>query len=190
VIQIDARGHDLTVVAFSGMASKNRIYEWTRSFDGVNANFIGVRDDSRRWYQLETSDIAEVVRRAVVRAGGARVMTIGASAGGFAALLFGRILRADRILVWSPQSACGAIKRALGDNRWPDLCNRTPACDLEGVYPEAVVHVAADDPMDMMHARRLTPGRLIIHSSGGHNLPTMLKESGELRWILDEAVAA
>lgn len=190
MIQIDARGHELTVVAFSGMASKNRIYEWTRSFDGIQANFIGVRDDARRWYQLGTSDIIEVVRGAVVCMSGARVMTIGASAGGFAALMFGRILRADRILVWSPQSACGAAKRDLGDDRWPELCNATPAFDLEGAYPEAVVHVAADDPMDMMHARRLSPGRLIVYPSGGHNLPTTLKESGELRWILDEAVCA
>lgn len=190
MISVDARGHALTVVAFSGMASKNRIYEWTRSFDGIEANFIGVRDDSRRWYQLGTSEITEAVRGAVVRLRSARVMTIGGSAGGFAALLFGRMLRADRILALSPQSACGAVKRALGDERWRGMCAATPSCDIAGAYPEAIVHVAADDPMDMMHARRLSPGRLIVHPSGGHNLPTALKESGELRWIIDEAVAA
>lgn len=190
MILIDARGHALTVVAFSGMASKNRIYEWTRSFAGIEANFIGVQDDERRWYQVGTTEIIEDVRGAVARLCGARLMTIGASAGGFAALLFGRPLGADRILALSPQSACGEAKRALGDRRWRGMCGETPSCDLGGSYPEAIVHVASDDPLDMMHARRLSPGRLIVHPSGGHNLPTALKESGELRWILDDAVAA
>jgi hypothetical protein len=117
-------------------------------------------------------------------------MTLGASSGGFAALLFGPKLNADRILVFCPQSACGAAKRVLGDNRWPELCLKSPAMELTGGHPTAIVHVAADDPLDMMHAYRLSPGRVIVHKSGGHNLPTVLKESGELRWIIGEAIDA
>lgn len=190
LIEFDLRGEAITVVAFSGMMRANRIYEWTRSFVDLPVNFIGVQDPHRAWYQFGTAEIAKGVRAAVKRAGGTRLVFIGGSGGGFAAFLFGRMLGADRILALSPQSACGATKRALGDDRWPNMCLATPACDVAGAYPEAVVHVAADDPLDMLHACRLTPGRLVVHERGGHRLPTALKESGELRDILKEAIAA
>jgi len=189
-VTVDDRGQTVTVIAFSGMAGVNRIYEWTRSFDGIEANFIGVRDEAKCWYQRGTSEIVRAVRTAVVGVGGSYVITLGASAGGFAALMFAKVLRANRILAFCPQSACGEAKRELGDDRWPDLCLKSPALDLMGAFPTAIVHVAADDPLDMMHAHRLCPGRLIVHSSGGHNFPIALKESGELRWIIGEAISA
>lgn len=190
LIEFDYRGEAVTVVAFSGMMRSNRVYEWTRSFAGLPANFIGVQDPHQCWYQVGRAEIAKALRVAVRKAGGSRLVLIGGSGGGFAALLFGRTLGAGRILALSPQSACGAAKRALGDDRWPEMCQATPACDVAGAYPEAIVHVAADDPLDMMHAKRLKPGRLVIHPRGGHRLPTALKTSGELYGILQEAIAA
>lgn len=190
LIEFDYRGEAVTVIAFSGMMRSNRVYEWTRSFAGLPANFIGVQDPLQRWYQVGTAEIAKALRIAIRKAGGSRLVLIGGSGGGFAALLFAAELGADRVLALSPQSACGAAKRALGDDRWPDMCQVTPSCDIAGRYPEALVHVAADDPLDMMHAERLMPDRLVVHERGGHGLPTALKASGDLRGILQEAIAA
>lgn len=189
LVWVDDRGQDVTVVAFSGLAQTHRIFEWTKSVAEFSANFIGVQDVSRRWYQLGTDRFAYAAREAVSKVGGKRIIVLGASAGGFAAFLFGRFLGADLILALSPQSACGGVKRALGDNRWPQKCLPTPSCDVAGHYPEAIVHVAADEPLDVLHAKRLRPGRLIVHARGGHNLPSALKESGDLRLILEAAIA-
>lgn len=189
LIEFDYRGEAVTVVAFSGMMRSNRVYEWTRSFAGLPANFIGVQDRYQCWYQIGTREIEKALRVAIRKASGSRLVLIGGSGGGFAALLFSRALGADRVLAISPQSACGSAKRALGDDRWIDLCRPTPSCDVAGEYPEAVVHVAADDPLDMLHAQRLRPGRLVVHEHGGHRLPSALKASGALRCILEEAIA-
>lgn len=189
LVRVNDRDKDVTVVAFSGLASTNRIFEWAKSIEDLPANFIGVRDPFRSWYQLETAAFLAATRAAVNRVGGSRLIALGASAGGFAAFLFGRWLGADLILALSPQSACGAAKRSLGDDRWPEKCYPTPSCDLAGWYPEAVVHVAADEPLDMMHADRLVSGCLLVHPSGGHNLPSALKESRQLREILERAIA-
>ncbi len=184
MIIIDNRGYDATVVAFSGMAPLNHMFEWTKTFEHFPANFIGVRDLENCWYQRGGFRVLRELFRRVRRP----VICIGGSAGGFAALWFGKRIGADRIIAFCPQSACGEAKRDLGDYRWPKICQKTPPRDIAGAYPQAVVHYAADEPQDVMHALRLDAEHR-IWPRGGHDLPYRLKESGDLRELLAEAVA-
>lgn len=184
MIMVDHRGYEPTVVAFSGMAPQNHIFEWMRTFEQFPANFIGVRDPNNSWYQGVSSEILGDLEREASRP----MIFVGGSAGGFAALWLGKIMKADRIIAFCPQSACGETKRALGDLRWEEMCGQTPARDIAGVYPQAVIHYAADEPHDVMHALRLD-ARHCLWSHGGHDLPLQLKMSGELRELLLEALA-
>src|SRR5262245_11968689 len=131
------KGHPITVVAFSGCAPKNSMFEWVKTFTGRDCNFVGVMDPVHDWYQSSKYRIAADVGQAIT---GKRCLCIGASAGGFGALMFGKLLGADAILAFCPQSACGDAKRALGDDRWPKWCLTTPNHDIGGEYPKAIVH--------------------------------------------------
>lgn len=189
MITVDVRGYDTTVVAFSGLAPRNHLFEWTRSLAEIPANFVGVRDPHNAWYQIDTAAIAQQVAAAIRIIGGRRTVCIGGSAGGFAAIMFGRMLRAHMTLAFSPQSACGAAKRSLGDMRWDEWCMHTPSCDLAGHWDNAIVHYAADDRWDAIHAGRLMAD-LREWPTGGHDVARMLKEQGALHTALMEAVAA
>ncbi len=187
MISVTARGSETTAVVFSGLAPLNHIYEWSASFRNFPINLIGVRDPHECWYQRTLWPLCRRLRTAIAALGTRRLVCVGGSAGGFAALLFGRALGADRILAFCPQSACGAAKRSLGDGRWRDHCDATPSADIAGRYPGAVVHYA-DDPLDAMHAGRLEAKRL-RWPYGGHDLPRKLKEDGLLQGVLSEAMA-
>lgn len=185
MIAISHRGYDTTVVAFSGMAPQNHIYEWTTAFEDFPANFIGVQDEHQCWYQRTG---LSVVRSLLRQKMAGMTVFVGGSAGGFAALWFGKMMKADRIIVFCPQSACGKAKRELGDHRWPGKCEQTPARDIAGTYPQAMVHYAENDDLDAMHAARLGAERR-KWAHGGHDLPHRLKESGALRGLLMDAMA-
>lgn len=185
-IRIDNRMSDATVIVFSGIAPMNHVYEWTRSFSDFPVNVIGVRDPYECWYQRETGALLDTLGFAT--SGDRWIACVGGSAGGFAALKFGRALNADRVVAFVPQTACGAVKRALGDFRWRDECEATPADDIAGWHGKAIVHYAADEPLDVMHAQRLCGADLREWPEGGHALPHRLKEAGELRAVLQEAM--
>lgn len=187
MIVIEDRGHPATIVAFSGLAPRNHIFEWTTALADLPANFIGIRDPDDRWYMPRRDAIAALVRAALDVVETRWSVFIGGSAGGFAALLYGRLLGADRVVAFCPQSACGPMKRALGDDRWPKFCLDTPAGDIAGDHPAAIIHYAADDALDAMHAARLRAD-LRVWPTGGHNLPRILRDAGELRPILTEVL--
>lgn len=188
MIAVDRRPHPAVVVAFSGLAARNRLYEWTGSFKDVPASFVGVRDPNDDWYQTAFHAIGERLARTLDAMNPAKVVCVGGSAGGFAALLYGAALGADRIVAFCPQSACGEAKRRLGDARWPKFCEPAPSRDIAGAYPRAVVHYATDDPLDTMHAGRID-AETVAWSHGGHEVPQMLKAAGKLEGVFLEAVS-
>lgn len=185
MITVINKGAPITVVAFSGCAPRNSVFEWVQTFSLMACNFVGVRDDANDWYQTHREYIGE---RIANMAPTTKRLFIGASAGGFAALMFGHLLEADGVLAISPQSACGKAKRDLGDYRWPKWCEETPSCDIAGPYPNAVFHYAANDEFDVIHAKRLDCEH-VVHPSGGHALPDVLKKAGQIGDIIAEAVA-
>lgn len=188
MIQIHDRGVSRTAVVFSGMLSSVYLYEWENSFADLPINFVGVKDLSNKWYQSERHDLLEDIRTAVTNLRTDFLLCLGGSAGGFAALQFGRFLGADRILAICPQSACGQAKRDLGDLRWLDICEETPSADIGGCYPKAEIHYAADDELDVMHAGRLVGGTMREWPEGRHDLCQWLKRNGLLRGIVEGAI--
>lgn len=193
-VHIENRNAMVTVVAFSGLAPKNHMFEWLKTFSHLPVNLIGIRDPADDWYTSRGGDIQTALLRAFLDVSRPRghSLFIGASAGGYAALKFGTALCADRILAFSPQSACGEAKRRLNDYRWPEFCQNVHGWhDLsERAHLRAEVHWASDDGLDEMHVIRLACGHKQRHHVGGHDLAHRLKETGELQRIVTAAVAA
>ncbi len=190
MIQVRPNNSDKTVIVFSGMSAYNYIYEWTNSFNNLPVNLIGVRDSENKWYQTNFNDTLYGLEEALFDLKTKFILCLGGSAGGFAALAFGKALTADKIVAFCPQSVCGKAKRNLGDMRWPEICHSTPSFDISGTYPKAEIHYSTRDSLDTMHAKRFVPGEFHPWPEVGHDLPHFLKVYGHLRPILEKALAS
>lgn len=187
-MHIDYNGFATTVIAFSGLAPRNYLYEWTKSFNDLEVNFIGIRDEHNCWYQMNALKLFNEIKNQLERISFSKLVCIGGSAGGFAALWFGFLLRADRVIAFCPQSACGEAKRKLGDLRWPEFCDNTPSGDIAKFnHNRAEIHYAQDCELDILHAERLW-GEHVCWPEGGHDLPHLLKARGQLKDIFVQGI--
>jgi hypothetical protein len=151
------------------------------------------------------ADTANFFRREISEQKARRVITVGYSLGGYAALLFGHLLGADEVQAVSPQTFISLMKRwHHGDHRWQRWilklhCSRAlfEPLDLRPVLTRSnekskyVLHYASDSRLDVLHAKRLggLPGvTLREHASGSHRLVTALRDSGEMRAILEQSL--
>jgi hypothetical protein len=204
------------LVLFGGIAGgvSMPVFEFFRLTSGFPARKAFLRDPRRGWYQLgipgvgdSPADVRAFLSAAIERARAQRVVMAGASAGGFAALLFGSWIGADEVIAFSPQTFVDAENRRLaGDSRWPEQIDalhqatdaRSATLDLLDVLPVAPgktryqVHVSTDDPLDLFHAQRVAGCggvEVFEHERGGHLLVKTLRNRGLLQPMLLQALS-
>ncbi len=217
VLDLATEGSTLLVL-FGGIAGgvSMPVFEFFRLTAGFPAKKVFLRDPRRGWYQLgipgvgdSPADVRVLLSATIERARAERVVMAGASAGGFAALLFGTWCAADEVIAFSPQTFIDAENRRLaGDTRWPDQIDplhqalatdgRAATLDLLDILPIAPaktryqVHVSTDDPLDLFHAQRIA-GRggmeIFEHERGGHLLVKTLRNRGLLQPMLLQALS-
>ncbi|MBM3674711.1 MAG: hypothetical protein FJW88_07090 [Actinobacteria bacterium] len=205
------------VVAFGGIASMLDgvpPFEFLSALDSLSARVAFVRDLDQCWYQRGVRGVSETLEGTtaalcalVDESGCSRLVTLGTSAGGFAALYFGCRLAADAVLAFGPQTFTSHRLRWLyRDHRWgPEIANidrldQTAVCrDLLPVVrrsarsPHATkieVHYGDRVRVDRVHARRLrrhSNVRLFAHDAG-HNVAKVLRDQGELQAIMRRAL--
>src|SRR2546430_8655962 len=133
---VDSRlgvGHEFSsasstlLIAFAAMSTVSpppfHFFEFT---SGLGVKRLFVRDPASVWYQRgvpgfgETIDeVAAALQSIIDEQDIERMVVIGSSAGGYAALAFGTLLRADLVLSFAPQSTLDRESLdELGDQRW------------------------------------------------------------------------
>jgi pimeloyl-ACP methyl ester carboxylesterase len=213
-------GHELTnpsrtmLVAFAAMSlSKPPPFHFFEFTTGLPVKRLFVRDPALVWFQhglpgLGTTidEVAASLKAIVDEQEIDRLVMIGSSAGGYAALAFGSLLEADLVLSFSPQTILDrAWMDEAGDSRWPrhfksldalggpdprwvDLRDALPRERRAGTAYE--VHYPSGNEQDARHAERLAglPGvRMVGHERGYHNFIQGLRDQGELAEILRSA---
>jgi pimeloyl-ACP methyl ester carboxylesterase len=213
-------GHELTspsstmLIAFAAM-SHNRpppfhFFEFTT---GLPVKRLFVRDPERVWFQHgvpgfgDTIDeVAASLEALVDEQEVERLVVIGSSAGGYAALAFGSLLEADLVLSFSPQTTLDrAWREEVGDQRWNGHFNNLDALggpdprwvDLRAALPRELrprtvceVHYPALYEEDVRHAERLAGlagVKMVEHERGHHNFIQGLRSRGELAEIFRAA---
>jgi len=166
-------GHDQVVLAFGGMASRLQMppAEFGRTFADRQCDLIFYKDLQQCWYQrglLGLSDdvpsTAAYIKRTVAEHGWKNVYTVGTSAGGYAAILFGALIGAARIVTFSPQTLIGkkVFRRfASTDSRQEDIDLRARYLDTAKMLEETEyagqidVFYGTGNPMDVLAAEWL-----------------------------------
>jgi hypothetical protein len=204
------------LVLFGGIAGGVSIpvFEFFRVSEGYPSQRVFLRDPRRSWYQLgipgvgdSAASVRSLLDETIARSGADRVVMAGASAGGYAAMLFGAWCGADETIAFSPQTFIDPGNRQRsGDDRWKEqidtlhasASDRNVVFDLLAVLPSHggktrhLVHVSTDDQLDMIHAQRMTgcPGVDVIeHLDGGHRLVKTLRDRGILRPLMLQALS-
>lgn len=219
-IQIDVeRDGSTLLIAFGGMMGKFAGMPAFEFFsllarEDIEVKRVFVRDLRQAWYQhgvegagSSVPEVASHLRELADRSGAERVVTIGASAGGFGAILFGALIGADEVHAFSPQTFLDRRRRAL----YLDRSNRSQIAalrassgatggffDLKPLVADAaaptsfVIHYPRYSRTDAIHAlrmRTLERVELRAYRMRAHNVVRRLRDEGTLPRLLEEIIS-
>jgi len=146
--------------------------------------------------------IAQHLKGLIKKSGAAKVVVIGNSAGGYAALLFGCLIGANIVYAFAPQTFIDkANRKSRGDSRWErkqiknahnSKTRQEKYFDLKqvlGEHTKCHVYYQRKSKLDQIHAERMRGVKGIsFHpcDEGGndHYLVAHLKKDGRLKKIL------
>jgi pimeloyl-ACP methyl ester carboxylesterase len=205
---------DVLLIIFSGLKQNPRAipgFSFVNVTAGLRAKKLFLRDLDKAWFlrgfRGETTNVeqsVEFLRTEMARAGARRVVMLGYSLGGFAALLYGALLKADAVHAFSPQTFLSFGKRLrVRDHRWRRYVwklyfgNTRPFHDLRPILPRGErttfhIYYAQNSRLDAVHAAHVRESpRVTCHAyaEGSHRLVTQLRDTGELLAIMERAVA-
>lgn len=191
---------------FGGMPA----FEFRNTVSDVAAHKLFLRDPSGLWYLGglpsigDSADaVAAYVRDHCARHGAKRVVTVGNSSGGYAALLFGILIDADEVHAFAPktrlvlpedfhdQEKLRLIHHHMGKDH-PYLDIKRLLADGRGARTMLHIHYPNGDTVDAKQARRMAGIRnvkLWKYRWRTHALVRVLKQYGALRPILESAIA-
>lgn len=204
-------GSKTLYIFFGGMAAGIAMppFEFYRAGQIVQENKLFLRDFAQCWYHRGLSgysrDIPSTLaylRQRVAASGAQRVVLVGNSMGGYAAMLFAARLGFGEAIAFAPQTFLSPrLRRRHGDRRWPRQIARLwwkglfaeRQWDLRPLLAAAdgrqkfSVFVSLDDRLDLAHARHIegVPG-VTVHAitGGGHDLVRQLRDHGSLPSIM------
>jgi hypothetical protein len=213
VVDLDPES-DVVMIAFGGL--KHSIageppFEFLKALGDTPVKQVFARDVAQVWYQSGVpglgTDIAsttEGLRDLVGSTGATRLVTMGTSAGGFGAILFGCLLGADAVIAFGPQTfITDELRTRHGDERWPrniERIHRTipeadrtlDVADVVAAAPGTPVHVyvGTREPLDPVHADHLAgfPNVHVERFDCGHNVAKHLRDTGVLDQIVDQHI--
>jgi hypothetical protein len=206
IIDIRNRNWPL-VISFASLGDK---FQFRGLFQDLQVNCIYFRDLKHNWYLngvpgagASVSEISNFLSNQMQLHAFTRVISIGASAGGFAALLFGSLMRVDQILAFSPQTFVDKMHRTFYyDYRWRDRVKQIYDGEKSNrefldvkpfikCFPNRVdLFYDNSHRLDGIHCRRLKFENInhLKFPDAGHNLIKELKQSGKLHRYINDAL--
>ena len=203
------------LIAFGGIAGKMGVtpFEFFNMSRGFNVNRIYVRDLAQVWYHVGLPGIADDIdgvvsflREKISQSHVNKVILVGNSMGGYAAILFGILLDADIVHAFSPQTFIDRRNRfRYFDRRWRKQMKNTYRLadkkyfDLRSLFHGSQVKLKCKfnifysnaHRLDRIHAGRLrSQPNVNLHAfeDGGHRLVKHLRDTGKLNKIINESL--
>lgn len=207
-LDLSSDGSNLYVF-FGGIGSGIAMppFEFYESSKILEDKKIFVRDFCQSWYQLGLPNVGndlyairEWLRTTIALVKPEKVIFVGNSMGGFAAILFASLLKTGEVIAFAPQTFISpALRYKYSDNRWmkqifgayirgmmkPKVWDLRPL--LKNNKRKISIFVSRDDVLDSKHAshvRDMPNVHVYEFTGGGHSLVRMLRDSGQLPVIM------
>lgn len=204
-------GASALYVFFGGIAAGIAMppFEFYNASKILDAHRIFVRDFRQCWYHAglpgvshDIPSTAAYLAREIVRLDAKRVVFVGNSMGGFAAMLFAAMLGGVEVVAFAPQTFVSpGLRLRHRDTRWARQIARVwwqglkapRFWDIRPVLAQATgqgrvsVFYSPGDALDSIHARRLQGlAQVTVHGipGGAHNMVKLLRDNGSLPAIM------
>jgi len=208
-------GSDRLIIVFGGINQGVGlpVFEFRRSLSEFSCAKLFVRDLGQSWYHGELpgfaadrDDALAKMAALIERGGYRRIVTIGNSMGGYAAIWFGVRLAAAQVLAFAPQTFIGPWLRLWHlDPRWmreilsvyQNALRNRPVLDLKRDLArrryESKIEIFCGDMcrLDVVHAGRMSKlDGVTVHSiqDTHHDSIKRLRDDGTLRELLSRGL--
>lgn len=184
-------------------------FEFYRSANLINHNKLFIRDFNQSWYQSGLAGHSTNIRSTrdflenqIQKISPKKILFVGNSMGGFAAILFALLLARGDVVAFAPQSYISPhLKLYYNDFRWlKELCrvyvrsyserefwDLKPLLKLATPNQKISIYCASNHTLDRKHASRLSGSSNVetnFLTVGGHGIVRTLRDNGMLPEIL------
>ena len=200
---------DKLLIIFSGMGGNNQsptfiFYNFLKSY---NCDKLFLRDLSYTWY-LNNSNFDNKVKNnfnnllnfidGFKRDRHKKVYTIGCSAGGYAAILYGHHLNVNKCIAFAPQTCLTPEKKTeMNDTRWIKNCEiveknvESKLLSLSNIIPfNMYTNLYFSDDLDELHCQEIRHNKtnLIKIGEKNHLTALIMKKNGMLKIVIDNLI--
>ncbi len=208
---------DILLISFGSMGAKAfdedripsfnfyRLFENEKSFDK-----LFIRDIKREFYLTglknttkNFQETIDLIKELTSVKNYRKKVAVGASAGGFAAILFGQLLNFSKVIAFNPQTVLSIeMEKVLKDYTYNKLCTNLRnlntsdtlyqnCLNLKKLIPfktKVDLHFSGLSTVDKKHAEFIEHEncKLIKYQSSSHLIAQQLRESGKLKSIIEE----
>lgn len=207
------------LLLFGGLAQQIGMpfFEFNKITSGLSrVNKIFLRDKYRSWYHRglprmgrDIDAVASFLQQYTAHPSIHKIIAVGNSGGGYAALLFGALLEADEVHAFSPKTFIDPIKRIMHNDMPPKtsikhllslyIHGQRKYFDLKKVFLASAsqkgnyhIYFAENNKKDNLHAthvKSISGIHLHPFQYDRHNLIRCLKQQGTLREIIQAAIS-
>lgn len=186
-------------------------FEFCNLVADVGVGKIFIRDLGQVWYHAGVLGLGETIPEVAkglssLLAGRRRVVFLGHSSGGYAAMLFGAMIGVDQVVATSPQTYLSRVRRRIHhETRWRKETVALHQCptinrsclDLKRALKkhrgptQFDVYFGAGHHLDVSHAHRLrTIPAVTLHPlpEAGHSIVRRMRDDGKLLPIIHNAL--
>jgi hypothetical protein len=194
-------------IAFGGISKGlgTPVFEFMRTLSAAGVSSLFVKDPSQGWYQRPIEGLGNTPNEIAINLTellrknfpGKRVVAVGNSMGGFAAIAFGCLSGLDRAIAFSPQTFIGPeLRQKYRDTRWQTQIDQIPKIHFGDLKPIVAfknikidIYAGGKTTLDVVHAHHLD-GMQNVHihllTECGHDASKWLREQG----MLDKLILA
>lgn len=199
---IKTPGARYNIVTFAGLRATGGygipVYEFIKTLSRLDANVLFIRDTSTRWYNFglagfssSPADTAKtIIKKIKSEFSCLPLICIGNSMGGYAALLFGELLRAELVVAICPQTFIDKTTRIqANDSRWAEQLDKfTPAIPdlrrhMQGKLGKARIILGDRCVEDLLHTGNISTCPKVsieIIKGANHDVARKWKDEGTL----------
>ena len=211
-ILVDFNNHKNLLVSFGGIQQGlgMPVFEFFNSISDIQCDKIYFRDFNQAWYQkgvdTELNHIDKITKYLEEKINSnqyKKICFLGNSMGGYASILFGRILNVNTVISFAPQTFIDRFNHILYfDKRWSKQIkkvynyekNSKQFFDLKkhlkktNTYrTEINIYYSPKHRLDKKHAERLRHEKGVILNpieEGGHSVVKVVRNNGELKTLI------